>query len=114
MPLSFLWEKFITWWNYHRLDDLVSAHLGLLEGTPVVNDEFLRHNAIMIGTVHIGIYTRLLLTFLMDKNARPTPKDMNLWVSVVRFLKRDARGGAQGFFTYMELRVALREAPDYE
>ena len=46
---------------------------------------------------------RILMTFLLDKNARPTPKDMKLWVDVLRFLKRGARGGALGFFTYMEL-----------
>ena len=47
--------------------------------------------------------TRILLTFLLDKNARPIPEDMKLWVDVLRFLKRGARGGALGFFTYMEL-----------
>lgn len=43
------------------------------------------------------------MTFLMDKDARPTPKDMKLWVDCVRFIKRGAKGGALGFFTYMEL-----------
>lgn len=51
--------------------------------------------------------TRMLLTFLMDKNARPIPKDMKLWVDVLRFVKRGARGGALGFFTYMELSASL-------
>lgn len=46
---------------------------------------------------------RILMTFLMDKNARPTPKDMKLWVDCLQFLKRGATGGALGFFTYMEL-----------
>lgn len=49
----------------------------------------------------------MLLTFLMDKNARPIPKDMKLWVDVLRFVKRGARGGALGFFTYMELTIWL-------
>ncbi|KAI0919500.1 hypothetical protein AcV5_001552 [Taiwanofungus camphoratus] len=48
---------------------------------------------------------RILLTFLMDKEARPVPKDMKLWVDVLRFVKRGARGGALGFFTYMELTI---------
>lgn len=52
--------------------------------------------------------TRILLTFLMDKGARPTPKDMKLWVDVLRFVKRGARGGALGFFTYMELSASSR------
>lgn len=46
---------------------------------------------------------RILLTFLLDPDVRPTPKDMKLWVDVIRFLKRGARGGALSFFTYMEL-----------
>ena len=40
MPLSFLWERFIAWWNYGGAPDLVPARLGLFESTPVVNDEF--------------------------------------------------------------------------
>ncbi|KAI0942706.1 hypothetical protein AcW1_003265 [Taiwanofungus camphoratus] len=48
---------------------------------------------------------RILLTFLMDKEARPVPKDMKLWVDVLRFVKRGAQGGALGFFTYMELTI---------
>jgi len=39
----------------------------------------------------------------MDPDARPEPKDMKLWVDVLRFVKRGATGGALGFFTYMEL-----------
>ena len=40
MPLSFLWEKFVAFWNYHGAPELVPARLGLFESTPVVNDEF--------------------------------------------------------------------------
>ena len=47
--------------------------------------------------------TRILLTLLLDENARPLPKDMKLWVDVVRFIKRGAAGGPLGFFTYAEL-----------
>ena len=32
---SFLWEKFITLWNYYFVSDLTPAHRGLFEGTPV-------------------------------------------------------------------------------
>ncbi|KAI5121520.1 hypothetical protein M0805_002581 [Coniferiporia weirii] len=52
-------------------------------------------------------YTRILLTFLLDKGARPRPGDMKLWVDVLRFIKRGAPGGALGFFTYMELTIWL-------
>lgn len=51
----------------------------------------------------LPVDTRILLTFLLDPDVRPTPKDMKLWVDVIRFLKRGARGGALSFFTYMEL-----------
>lgn len=60
-----------------------------------------------VGHFHIGIYTRILLTLLMDTGARPSPKDMKLWVDVVRFIKHGATGGAFGFFTYMELTIWL-------
>ncbi|KAJ7685626.1 FAD/NAD(P)-binding domain-containing protein [Mycena polygramma] len=200
MPLSFLWEGFLKLYQYHGVPDLVPAHTGLFEGTPVVNDEFLGHvrngkckyvrgdpirltaSGVLtnvrerdtkpgsegveetidaevivlatgfekpkisflddslfpedyqrpdlylqnfstedwsilltnssyqsgIGTVghfHIGIYTRILLTLLLDENARPSPKDMKLWVDVVRFMKRGAAGGPLGFFTYAELTI---------
>ncbi|TEB35157.1 FAD/NAD-P-binding domain-containing protein [Coprinellus micaceus] len=60
-----------------------------------------------VGHFHIGIYTRILLTLLLDPSARPSPKDMKLWVDVLRFIKRGATGGAFGFFTYMELTIWL-------
>ncbi|KAH9895874.1 FAD/NAD-P-binding domain-containing protein [Cubamyces lactineus] len=202
MPLSFIWEKIVAWWNYRGAPELVPARLGLFESTPVVNDEFVKlvkkgecqyvrgdierftksgvrvkvrgredkpgegkeekeydgdvvvlatgfkkpelsffkdnlfpdgydrpnlylqnfstedwsvlmtnssyQNAIgTVGHFHIGIYMRILLVFLMDPDARPTPKDMKLWVDVIRFVKRGARGGALSFFTYMELTIWL-------
>ncbi|PIL34408.1 hypothetical protein GSI_03183 [Ganoderma sinense ZZ0214-1] len=201
-PFSFLWEKLIVLLNYRDAPELVPARVGIFEGTPVVNDEFVdwvrqgkceyvrcdierltRHgirvsarsrdekpgegtetreyegdvlvfatgfhkpeisffeedlfpdsydrpnlylqnfctedwsvlmtnsayvNAIgTVGHFHIGIYMRILLTFLLDPDVRPTPKDMKLWVDVIRFLKRGARGGALSFFTYMELTIWL-------
>ncbi|KIJ62461.1 hypothetical protein HYDPIDRAFT_176544 [Hydnomerulius pinastri MD-312] len=42
MPLSFLWERFLTLWQYHGVEDLVPA-TPIFGGTPVVNDEFLNH-----------------------------------------------------------------------
>ncbi|KAG8859908.1 hypothetical protein FRC20_011745 [Serendipita sp. 405] len=202
MPLSFIWESFLQKWHYRGVEDLVPAHRGLFEGTPVVNDNFLSHvrsgaclyirgdtrrltsNGVLvntrtrtshpedkgeekvipadvvvlatgferpstdflprdlfpegysqpdlylqnfstedwsilltnssyinaIGTVghfHIGIYTRILLVLLLDAGARPAPKDMKLWVDLVRYLKRGAKGGALTFFTYMELTIWL-------
>ncbi|KDR72803.1 hypothetical protein GALMADRAFT_252072 [Galerina marginata CBS 339.88] len=60
-----------------------------------------------VGHFHIGIYTRILLTLLLDPGARPAQRDMKLWVDVLRFIKRGATGGALGFFTYMELTIWL-------
>ncbi|KAI0247010.1 FAD/NAD-P-binding domain-containing protein [Lactifluus subvellereus] len=55
-----------------------------------------------IGT-HIGIYTRILLLFLLDESARPQLGDVELWVDAERFIKRGARRGVLSFFTYVEL-----------
>jgi len=202
MPLSFIPEWIIKTFHYRDLKHLAPYRLGIFEGTPVVNDNFLKfvrqgkaeyvrgdtkeftrdgvkinqrgwgskpgdegeekifeadvvvlatgfrrpsidflpkdlfpdryqrpslylqnfstedwsvlmtnssyQNAIgSVGHFHIGIYTRILLAFLLDKKARPLPEDMKLWVDALRFLKRDAKGGALGFFTYMELTLWL-------
>ncbi|KAJ7318990.1 hypothetical protein DFH08DRAFT_970884 [Mycena albidolilacea] len=40
-------------------------------------------NTGMVGHFHIGIYTRILLTLLLDTNTRLSPKDMKLWVDFV-------------------------------
>jgi len=75
-------------------------------GVLMTNSSYM--NAIgTVGHFHIGIYTRILLTLLLDVNARPEKKDMKLWVDVVRFIKRGASGGALGFFTYAELTIWL-------
>ncbi|KAJ7217079.1 FAD/NAD(P)-binding domain-containing protein, partial [Mycena pura] len=192
---SFIWESFLKHWHYHGVEDLVPADSGLFEGTPVVNDAFLRHvrtgackyvrgdtvrliaagvrtnvrergtkpgskgdinaDVVVLATGFekpsisfldeslfpegyerpnlylqnfstedwsvlttnsaymsaIGAFlrrlqhTRILLTLLLDENARPLPKDMKLWVDVVRFIKRGAAGGPLGFFTYAELTI---------
>ncbi|KIJ06721.1 hypothetical protein PAXINDRAFT_103252 [Paxillus involutus ATCC 200175] len=59
------------------------------------------------GHFHIGIYTRTLITFILDPVTAPTAKDMKLWVDAIRYLKRGASGGALGFFMYMELIIWL-------
>lgn len=60
-----------------------------------------------VGHVHIGIMARTLMLFLVDKSTRPTPRDMRLWVDVIRFIKEKAPGGQLDFFTYMELCIWL-------
>ncbi|EEP78134.1 conserved hypothetical protein [Uncinocarpus reesii 1704] len=55
------------------------------------------------GNYHIGIYTRLLLMFLVDPLSRPGEFWMKRWIDMTRLLKRFAPTGAFDFFTYSEL-----------
>ncbi|KAH9475341.1 putative monooxygenase y4iD [Psilocybe cubensis] len=43
MPLSFLWETFLRYFQYHGIEELIPKTTGIYEGTPVVNDVFLSH-----------------------------------------------------------------------
>ena len=56
-----------------------------------------------VGSWHIGIYTRLLLVFLVDPLARPRPRGMRLWIDMTRWIKSRAPTAAFDFFTYSEL-----------
>ncbi|KAL9106886.1 MAG: hypothetical protein Q9227_008134 [Pyrenula ochraceoflavens] len=56
-----------------------------------------------VGNYHIGIYTRLLLMFLVDPLTRPRPVWMKRWIRMTRTLKQFAPTGAFDFFTYSEL-----------
>lgn len=56
-----------------------------------------------VGSWHIGIYTRLLLVFLVDPLARPQEYWMKKWIDMTRFLKSRSPEGAFDFFTYSEL-----------
>jgi hypothetical protein len=56
-----------------------------------------------VGNWHIGIYTRILLMFLVDPLARPRPFWMERWIDMTKVLKMTAPTGAFDFFTYLEL-----------
>ena len=56
-----------------------------------------------VGSWHIGIYTRLLLVFLVDPLARPRPRGMRWWIDMTRWIKSRAPTKAFDFFTYSEL-----------
>ena len=56
-----------------------------------------------VGNYHIGIYTRLLLMFLVDPLARPTEYWMKKWIDMTEWIKSKAPTGAFDFFTYSEL-----------
>jgi hypothetical protein len=56
-----------------------------------------------VGSWHIGIYTRLLLVFLVDPLARPRERGMKAWIDLTRFLKARSPTAAFDFFTYSEL-----------
>ncbi|KAH9811541.1 hypothetical protein DFH28DRAFT_1084821 [Melampsora americana] len=60
-----------------------------------------------VGHVHIGVYTRIMMMFLLDPKTAPEPKNMRLWVDIVRYLKSDARAEAFSFFTYLEMFICL-------
>jgi len=56
-----------------------------------------------VGNYHIGIYTRLLLVFLVDPLTTPRSYWMKKWIDMTSFLKQFAPTKAFDFFTYSEL-----------
>jgi hypothetical protein len=56
-----------------------------------------------VGNYHIGIYTRILLMFLVDPLTTPQQKWMQRWIDGTRYVKQFAPTGAFDFFTYGEL-----------
>ena len=56
-----------------------------------------------VGNYHIGIYTRLLLMFLVDPLTTPKPWWMKRWIDMTSKLKSLAPTRAFDFFTYSEL-----------
>ncbi|KAK3952431.1 hypothetical protein QBC32DRAFT_341327 [Pseudoneurospora amorphoporcata] len=56
-----------------------------------------------VGNWHIGIYTRLLLVFLLDDRTRPYPFWMKRWIDMTSLLKERSPVGPFEFFTYLEL-----------
>lgn len=56
-----------------------------------------------VGNYHIGIYTRLLLMFLVDPLTTPKTWWMERWIDMTSTLKSLAPTRAFDFFTYSEL-----------
>jgi len=56
-----------------------------------------------VGNFHIGIYTRILLMFLLDPLTRPSTYWMERWIDMTKFVKARSPTGAFDFFTYSEL-----------
>jgi hypothetical protein len=56
-----------------------------------------------VGNWHVGIYTRILLMFLVDPLTRPSPFWMQRWIDMTKLLKRTSPTTALDFFTYLEL-----------
>lgn len=54
-----------------------------------------------VGNWHIGIYTRILLMFLVDPLTRPSPFWMERWIDMTKFLKSMSPVGAFDFFTWV-------------
>ena len=57
------------------------------------------HGIGTVGGSHIGIYTRILLTFLVDHRTRPTGRQMKFWVDCVHYLKSNSVFGPLDFVT---------------
>lgn len=62
-----------------------------------------------VGHIHIGLYTRTLLMFLLDPRTKPTPKDMKRWIDFTRWIKERAPNNAFDFFTYSEMMLWILE-----
>ena len=60
-----------------------------------------------VGSLHIGIYARLLALFLRRPETRPSSQFMRFWVDTVRIFKRGFFGGPLEFFTYPEVCIWL-------
>lgn len=60
-----------------------------------------------VGFLHIGIFSRILMMFLLEPELAPQPQNMRLWVDIVRYMKSDAPADAFGFFTYVEMLIYL-------
>ncbi|KAG7099780.1 hypothetical protein E1B28_001592 [Marasmius oreades] len=56
-----------------------------------------------VGSYHIGIYTRILLMFLVDPLTCPQEWLMKRWIDMTRFFKSRSPTPAFDFFTYTEL-----------
>lgn len=56
-----------------------------------------------VGNFHIGVYTRILLMFLLDPLTRPSEYWMKRWIDMTCWLKARSPTGAFDFFTYSEL-----------
>ncbi|KAJ3845510.1 hypothetical protein F5878DRAFT_654872 [Lentinula raphanica] len=56
-----------------------------------------------VGNYHIGIYTRILLMFLVDPLTRPREGLMRAWIDMTRLFKKRSPTPAFDFFTYTEL-----------
>ncbi|KAJ7773005.1 FAD/NAD(P)-binding domain-containing protein [Mycena maculata] len=104
-PISFL-DPSLFPEGYQR-PDLYMLNFSTEDWSVLVTNSSFMSAIGTVGHFHIGIYTRILLTLLMDENTRPSPKDMKLWVDTVRYVKHGAAGGPLSFFTYGESLIWL-------
>lgn len=62
-----------------------------------------------VGHAHIGIYTRILLMFLLEVQTKPSSKQMKRWIDITRWIKHRAPSAAFDFFTYSEMMLWMVE-----
>lgn len=63
------------------------------------------HGIGTVGGSHIGVYTRILLMFLVDHRTRPDGEQMRAWVDQVRRLKSSGTVDPLAFVTWGELQL---------
>ena len=56
-----------------------------------------------VGHIHTGIYTRLLMVFLLEPRTKPSQAQMDRWVSWICWFNRKTPQRAFDYFTYSEL-----------
>lgn len=56
---------------------------------------------------HIGILTRVLLVFLLDKSTRPSPISMKTWVDAVTWIKKQSWGDDTSGLAFFTVRTSL-------
>jgi hypothetical protein len=80
-----------------------------LQSFPPAHPEICAINSIYVnatgtvGHIHIGMYTRLLIVFLLEPSTKPTQAQMERWILWVGWFKRKAPQAALDYFTYSEL-----------
>jgi len=98
VPKEFMAEPFAPPNMYMQVFSVNDYSLLMLNAT--------YRNAVgTVGHIHLGIYTRILLTFLGDPTTAPYPELMRVWVRFINTWKNEDPKSrtAMTFITYFEM-----------